>query len=329
MLADDVLAAAGGIDDRLYRGAFTALAGRVRAAQRFDLSPEVMQSARTISYSPIGAQLRALPLCKLPFERTWFEWPASFAGIPSERTDTYAPVPKRMGALVETDASLQRGSIAYAWLHPDQGVNLCPLAVTFDWRADAEPVADLANHARWHVNATDEQWAELAAKYARVGNSRREDVVTENMRFGVIVWPPMQGFVDVASRKASALQLLMDASIKDIEGEAPMLRAAIMLLNSRNLAEHEPKPAPPKLNAARARRGKPPLLGYTHVRVRLTRALAARAGMAADARQPSRLHLVRGHFKIRKSGVYWWSPFARGTPDPAHPIERQQRHVAM
>jgi hypothetical protein len=329
MLADDVLAAAGGIDDRLYRGAFSALAKQVRAAQRFDLSSEVMKSAYTIAHSPIGAQLRALPMCKLPFERTWFEWPAGFTGIASVRTDIYAPVPKRMGVLVETDGSLQRGTMAYAWLHSDQGVNVCPLAVTFDWRENAEPVTDVSQTSRWHVNATEEKWAELGKLYPRVGMSRREDVIADNLRFGVIVWPPMQGFVDVASRKANALQLLMDASIKDIEGEAPMLRAAIMLLNSRNLALTEPRPTPPKLNAARARRGKQPLFDYTHVRVRLTRALAGRAGMAADARQPSRLHLVRGHFKIRKSGVYWWSPFARGTPDPQHPIERQHRHVAM
>jgi hypothetical protein len=24
-------------------------------------------------------------------------------------------------------------------------------------------------------------------------------------------------------------------------------------------------------------------------------------------------HMVRGHFKKRKHGVYWWSPFIRGT----------------
>jgi hypothetical protein len=24
-------------------------------------------------------------------------------------------------------------------------------------------------------------------------------------------------------------------------------------------------------------------------------------------------HLVRGHFKRRNSGVYWWNPFIRGT----------------
>lgn len=25
-----------------------------------------------------------------------------------------------------------------------------------------------------------------------------------------------------------------------------------------------------------------------------------------------RAHLVRGHFKVRKSGVFWWMPFVRG-----------------
>jgi hypothetical protein len=329
MLADDVVATAGTVDDVIYRGAFTALAKQVRAAQRFDLSPEVMRSAFTISHSPIGPQLRVLALCKFPFRRCWFEWPGGFAGTPSVRTDTNAPVPKRMGALIEADASLQRGTIAYAWLHPDQGVNLCPLLITFDWREHGEPVADLTNSAHWHEQRSEAEWCDLAAKYPRVGMSRRDDVIADNQRFGVIVNPIMQGFLDAASTRRGALDLILNASVKDVEGEPPMLRAAIMLLNSRNLAEHEPRPIAAKLNRARARSGKAPLLDYTHVRVRLTRALAARAGMAADARNPARLHLVRGHFKIRRTGIYWWSPFARGAADTTHPIRQQQRHVAM
>jgi hypothetical protein len=330
MLADDLIAAVGGVDDMLYRGAFTAMAVTVRDAQRFDLSPEVMRSAWTISHSPIGPQLRALPLCKLPFQLAWFEWPAGFMGIPTERKDIYAPVPKRMGALVSTDESLQRGSISYAWLHPHQGVNICPLSITFDWRTDAEPVADLTNASHWHEKATDDQWTELM-KYPRMSGSSREDVIADNQRFGLVINPTMKAFVDAAaqSHNPEGVKLLMNAATKDIEGEAPMLRAAIMLLNSRNLAEYEPRPTPPKLNAARARRGKAPLLDYTHVRVRLSRGLAARAGMAADARNPSRLHLVRGHFKIRASGVFWWSPFARGATDARTPIKRQQRTVSL
>ena len=60
MLADDLIAASGGKDDELYQGAFTNLARAVRGAHRFDLTPEVMMSAYTITHSPIGPQLRAL-----------------------------------------------------------------------------------------------------------------------------------------------------------------------------------------------------------------------------------------------------------------------------
>jgi hypothetical protein len=328
MLADDVIASAGTVWDVAYCGAFTALARRLRAAQRFDLAPEIVQSAFTISHSPIGGQLRALPLCKLPFRSTWFEWPGGLAGVRSERTDTDAPaVPKRLGALVDTDESLQRGVIEYVWLHPSQGVNLCPLAITFDWRAEPAPLADLINMADWHRNATDEIWRDLAARSPRVRNSAREDVMADNMRSGIIISPTLQAFANRASRHPDFSKLLSMA-MKDIEGEAPLLRAAIMLLNSRNLAEHQPRSIPAKLNRARARSRKPPLLDYTHVEIRLSRALGERAGMAADVRHPARLHLVRGHFKIRVSGIFWWSPHTRGALD-GRPIERQRRSVAL
>jgi hypothetical protein len=328
MLADDLIANVGSPEDRLYCGAFADLARRIRGAQRFDLSPEMMLSAFTVTHStPIGSQLRALSLCKFPFRSTWFEWPGGFAGIESARTDCQAPVPKRMGALVDTDESLQRGSITWAWIHPHMGINICPLAITFDWRAEPEPLADIARNATWHERASEADWKKLAVDFPRIRNSTRQDVIADNMRFGIILNPGMQAFMDRASQ-VSAFGKLMNAAVKDIEGEAPLLRASIMLLNSRNLAEHRPRAISPKLNKSRARTGKPPLLDYTHVAIKLSRALGARAGMAADARQPSRLHLVRGHFKIRASGVYWWSPFARGAAT-GRPIERQQRTVSI
>jgi hypothetical protein len=287
-----------------------------------------MRSAFTVAHSAIGGQLRALSLCRLPFRQAWFEWPGGFAGVASERSDIIAPVPKRMGALVETDASLQRGTIIYAWRHDRGDTNICPLAVTFDWRAaGAEPLDDLTSTNRWHLTATDADWRDLAARFPRVRNSTREDVVADNYRFGVVVNPMMQTFLDLAA--PAGLNLLLNAASKDIEGEPTLLRAAVMLLNSRNLAEYQPRAIAAKLNHARAKNGKPALLDYTHVRIKLSRALGERAGMAADPRAPSRLHLVRGHFKIRATGVYWWAPFARGTPASSggRPLQ-QTRHVA-
>ena len=332
MLADDIAAAAGGPTDQLYQGAFGRLAKHIQDAQRFDLAPEVMRSALTISDSAIGPQLRALPMCRLPFSRTWFEWPGNFSGRIAAKRELAAPVPKRMGALVITDPSLQRGSISYAWNHPtdgvDGGINLCPLTITFDWREDAEPVPDMTDAASWHRRANEADWANLAQTFPRVRQSRREDLIVENQRFGVVFNPMLREFIDIAGRSPNFAKLVQ-AAMLDIEGEPPLLRAAIMLLNSRNLARTEPRPIAPRLNKARTARGKQPLLDYSHVRIQLTRALAGRAGMAADPRQAARLHLVRGHFKLKYGKIFWWSPHTRGVPDPHNPINRQDRSVSL
>ena len=323
MLADDLIAASGGKDDELYQGAFTNLARAVRGAHRFDLTPEVMMSAYTITHSPIGPQLRALSLCRLPFARTWFEWPGGFAGVESTRTDVHAPTPKRMGALVEAEESLQRGLITFAWVHANGRPNVCPLSITFDWTPDPQPLEDLTKAARWHLNKSEEEWRELAAKFPRVAMSKREDVVADNFRFGVIYNPMTLKFLEAVEGAGMGLSnLLLNAAIKDVEGEGPLLRSALMLMNSRNLAVAEARPVPVRLNRARAKSGKPPLLDYTLIRIKLSRGLAERAGMASDPRAPSRLHLVRGHFKVRSSGVYWWSPHARG--DARHGAVKDQ-----
>jgi hypothetical protein len=62
------------------------------------------------------------------------------------------------------------------------------------------------------------------------------------------------------------------------------------------------------------RLGKPEALGYSSVKIRLSR---NEARAYADGDEPPesmmRRHLVRGHFKVRKSGVSWWRPFLRGS----------------
>jgi hypothetical protein len=98
---------------------------------------------------------------------------------------------------------------------------------------------------------------------------------------------------------------------RDIRGEPGQVRSIIMLLNTRNLLHHEELAAPERLNNQRLKSGKLPLLGRTIIRIRLSHGLQARAGLGGQ-REAARLHAVRGHFKIRTSGVYWWSDHFRG-----------------
>jgi hypothetical protein len=92
-----------------------------------------------------------------------------------------------------------------------------------------------------------------------------------------------------------------------------ILLGIIMLLNTHNGTRQQPANLD-KLNAARAKRRVAALLGYSTVTLHL-------AGRRAEGRQwggtgdAVREHLVRGHFKIRKSGIFWWSPHSRGQPN--------------
>jgi hypothetical protein len=99
----------------------------------------------------------------------------------------------------------------------------------------------------------------------------------------------------------------------DIRGEPGVVRSILLLLNSKNLTHSEDTPAPERLNRQRAKAGRLPLLGHTKIRIKLSRALQQRAGEERQ-KEASRLHAVRGHFKVRASGVYWWSDFMRGDP---------------
>jgi hypothetical protein len=95
-----------------------------------------------------------------------------------------------------------------------------------------------------------------------------------------------------------------------ISSDAGVLLGVLMLLNTHNGTRQQTANMD-RLNRARAKRRLPALLGYSTVTLHLAgrRAETRRWGNSSDA---VREHLVRGHFKIRKSGIFWWSPHSRG-----------------
>ncbi|WP_158927553.1 hypothetical protein [Acidisphaera sp. S103] len=325
MLADEILAAANSPADRIYMGALSALGIAIRQAKRFDLTPGIIVTANTISASSFAAQLRALPLCRFPFEFTWMEWP----GADPVYDDAYrvdnataaAPAPHRMGVLIHADESRQKGSMTFAWSHRRDGINACPLACFFDWRAEAPEVDDVSrSFFRQSGRSEDELRQQIVAQsqgLPQVKGSSEADLVDERSRFGFNISPAFKFWAEALVRRHGALpgpgspEWQMWTS--DIRGEPGVARSILLLLNSKNLTHSEESPAPERLNRQRTKAGKLPLLGHTKIRIKLSRALQRRAGEEGQ-RGAARLHAVRGHFKIRASGVYWWSDFMRGDP---------------
>jgi len=93
---------------------------------------------------------------------------------------------------------------------------------------------------------------------------------------------------------------------------------ALILLNTRNAVRTTETPASAKLNRARRARGKPPLCTYHSVTIHLDATGHGEGPDGTGSRRAAAATLVAGHFKVRKSGIFWWSPHARsgrtGTP---------------
>lgn len=97
----------------------------------------------------------------------------------------------------------------------------------------------------------------------------------------------------------------------------------IATLNSRTLVELE-TPDLSRLNSARERRGKPPQ--SDHKIVHIKRNIRQMMREAAQANENDvigvRAHWRRGHFKVRKTGVFWWSPHMAGKTELGQ-VEKQ------
>ena len=336
MLADDVIEACGSQADHVFRGAVTAFADDVRKAARFDLTQGVILSAQTVHQNALGARTSALPLCRLPFRITWFEWPIQ---LPSRDTpyNGNAPVSRRCGALVTVDDSRQRGTMSWAWSRSGArpNVHLCPLSVTFDWRDEFEQVEDLVEvvYRRLGLSKAHAQDSGLRDLQKRTPSLQRislPELHEDRDRLGIVWSPYMRSYSEAYERLRGPIDprhVLWQSALEDITGEPGMLQSVVLLMNSRNLTSVENVTISRRLNLQRTRKGRQPLLDYTKIQIKLSRALYCRAGSSGE-HSPSRMHIVRGHFKVRKSGIYWWSDHARGDPLQGS-VRQQSRKVVV
>ena len=108
-----------------------------------------------------------------------------------------------------------------------------------------------------------------------------------------------------------------EASLKLVVEFRSTLTTLLVMLGTKNGCSGEKITVDEKLQAARAKRGKAPLFTY----VRLT----PNIGMTRDSngRETAEAHMVRGHFKRRETGTYWWGHHVRGTGE----VQKREAYV--
>jgi hypothetical protein len=106
-------------------------------------------------------------------------------------------------------------------------------------------------------------------------------------------------------------------TLTDWTGEGSFLVATLALLNSKNVVESTPVSFEKK-NKAAVKSGQLPL--YDHHVLSITKRYIKRnmdLSTASDGRK-FRLHFVRGHFKVRRTGVFFWHDHSRGDSKLGH-----------
>jgi hypothetical protein len=97
----------------------------------------------------------------------------------------------------------------------------------------------------------------------------------------------------------------------------PFLLAFCALLSARGAVEQRPSDFE-RLNTARAKRGRPPLIDFVEVLLRIDGRRAERGDSHGAERGCPRAHLVRGHLVARGGKIFWRRPHVRG--DVSRPI---------
>ena len=288
---------------------------RLRAAQKFVLGPEFAAVAEALSCDYSGL-VRVFDRCRLPFAETWLEVAAAdrpgfcAAGM---QAPMFQVAPRRVGFLLSATRADLSAWKAHLFWSTEKGRSAAALCMRFDMTrpighalevpSEEEVPSRLRSavvpHVQTHPGWTD---APEAVRLAMVNHTEP----------GLADWglPPPVGLPP--DKWEAFYDVVMELARSDWAGEASYLLAVVGLLNARNAVEAQDVDHG-RLNHARAKRGKPPLFSHKVLNIagRQQRRYGGEDGGGHHA--PAREHFCRGHFKARRTGVFFWHPHLRGS----------------
>jgi hypothetical protein len=298
---------------------------RIQKAQKYVLAPQFAAVADALG-SDYGSLVRAFPFCRLPYPEVWIELAA--ADRPNfMAAELQAPGfqgrPKRIGFLcsaLRSDLSAWRAHLFWtlrdtpkpAHAYIPAGASGAAMAMNFDMLNVLDPATeadlptikrnlrpdvfiDIPNHPGW----------EHAAASVKLAMIRHTHPITPD--WGL---PDVTSYLRTRREIEEAYDLIQQLARSDWAGEVAYLLAVIGLMNARNASDTVASNLG-KLNRARIKRAERPL--FEHHILKIHEHQQRRVSSISSATHaPMRGHFVSGHWKVRKTGIYFWRPFKRG-----------------
>jgi hypothetical protein len=291
---------------RCYDANIKPVLAKITQAQKFVLTKEFAVASEGL-IDNLTELDRVAPFCRLPYPLCWFEWLQAdrpkflTLGRPVDR-ERFQRMPHRIGMLCE---QCDRASQWITYL--------------FWSLIDVSPEAGKFNTSIMiHMFDTERTNPDNLSLIYYASGPRGTAAKDESSLLYAMVTPHLAAFsgplLKLGAGKPELLQELITLSAEDWGGEVRFLFALLGLLNCRNVPLLETVDKT-EHNRKRNRRGMLPL--FSHIMLKL-HPLRKRdlTPQASDEHHHGELrsHFVRGHFKQRKSGLYWWSMHRRGDP---------------
>lgn len=316
MLIDDILSAPI-LSNVIIDADWAEFRKRLESAAKFVLAPDFAAAAETLgeNFDVINS---AVPFCRLPFENVWVE-------VAQEHRPRFCSVgihlpaiqkkPRRVGFLLSaTNKEMSAFKAHQFWMVKDPTMTeltASHMAMSFDPAVAKEIVASGIGIPAISLTGglfeikSSQEWKDASpVSRAALTAMISPDVPSYNTDYDRI-------FGEGASPK-----FLFEVGAADWAGESVYLLAVLALLNTVNAAETRAVDNS-GLNRSRAKRNVHPLAN--HYLLTISPRLKERMPKSSSSdpqHRALRAHMVRGHWKVRRKGIYFWRPFMRG--DRAH-----------
>ena len=252
---------------------------------RYILDRDASRRCSELIFSPGGVLTVDDEIVRMPAPRFWLECYPD--GPPAGPRDTRPEM--RLGFLVDASSDGRSGQITCLAENMSGSASLLAGFVEFDFDNPSVPAKPMKRYRMRH----DEN-AEIAAFLEHARLVIRDEWIAHIQSLAT----PYDSFV---ARQAEMIWFAL-----------PIVRSFSALLNSPRILRERPSSLQ-RLNVARSRSGKPPLMDHIEIGLNLDpKENEGKAGWSNGHRSAPRLHFVRGHRVTRAGQTFWRNSHFRG-----------------
>ena len=315
----------------LYGRMMSGVIGRLKEASVFVLDPTASAMAANVFFSRPSSILAALGFVRLPASLVWIEYSNiavrdAFArlGNDNEWVDGSVLIERTGVLLTQHEGVIEMEAISqFRRSDGERVVELLATRCFFDTTPGMKAVKTAPVRIDHASTGQAKRYYDMLSR-----DEKESDAAAElKQRFRHELHSDFDGLIE---------QLGIAKVTKAAVGHAGDMRNMFMtqilpgliLMNCRNAVDQETVDAPVKLNKARRAKGKPEIGPYRLIKLKLSPKSRTRYRDSGKSDAQMAAGLVMGHFKTRKTGIYWWSPFYahRGgitpAPRPVHVVTR-------